>query len=108
MTLTGACPASFALCLSRLNGARRASHLAGLSQIHNVFYDQERREENHMAEVEMPHWGHEEHLCFLENIGYLRVALEDYKQMVKGPKFICRQCGRVAGDKRNLCEPEKL
>ena len=56
----------------------------------------------------MPHWGHEEHLCLLENIGYLRVALEDYKQMVKGPKFICKQCGRVAGDKRNLCEPEKL
>jgi len=61
-----------------------------------------------MAEVEMPHWGHEEHLCLLENIGYVKVALEDYKQMVKSAKFICRQCGRVAGDKRNLCEPEKL
>ena len=61
-----------------------------------------------MAEVEMPHWGHDEHLCLLENIGYLRVALEDYKLMVKSPKFICRQCGRVAGDKKNLCEPENL
>jgi hypothetical protein len=60
------------------------------------------------AEVEMPHWGHEEHLCLLENIGYLRVAPDDFKQMVKGAKFVCKECGRVAGDERNLCAPEKL
>jgi hypothetical protein len=60
------------------------------------------------ADVEMPHWGHEEHLCLLENIGYLRVAPDDFKQMVKGAKFICKECGRVAGEERNLCAPEKL
>ena len=25
-----------------------------------------------MAQVKMPHPGHAEHLCFLENIGYLK------------------------------------
>ena len=60
------------------------------------------------ADADMPHWGHDEHLCLLENIGYLRVAFDDYKRMVKGAKFICKECGRVAGDARNLCAPEKL
>ena len=60
------------------------------------------------ADVEMPHWGHGEHLCLLENIGYLRVAFDDYKPMVRGAKFICKECGRVAGDERNLCAPERL
>jgi hypothetical protein len=60
------------------------------------------------AEVEMPHWGHEEHLCLLENIGYLRVALDDFKHMVRGANFVCKECGRVAGNERNLCVPEKL
>ena len=61
-----------------------------------------------MAEVEMPHWGHDEHLCLLDNIGYLRVALEDYKMMVRGAKFICKECGRVASEAKSLCAPEKL
>ena len=61
-----------------------------------------------MADVEMPHWGHEEHLCLLENIGYLRVSLKDYKQLVKDGKYICKDCGRVAAEERNLCAPEKL
>jgi hypothetical protein len=65
----------------------------------------------------MPHTGHEEHLCFLENIGYLRSqellelgidAKEYYKGLVKGAKFICRKCGRAAANDQNLCEPEKL
>ena len=62
----------------------------------------------YIADVDMPHWGHDEHLCLLENIGYLRVAPEDFKGLVKGAKFICKECGRVAGDERNLCAPEKL
>jgi len=60
------------------------------------------------ADADMPHWGHDEHLCLLENIGYLRVAFDDYKRMVRRAKFICKECGRVAGDARNLCAPEKL
>lgn len=61
-----------------------------------------------MEGVKMPHWGHEEHLCLLENVGYLRVSFEDYKKLVKGGKFICKECGRVAVEARNLCAPEKL
>jgi hypothetical protein len=60
------------------------------------------------ADADMPHWGHDEHLCLLENIGYLRVAFDDYKRMVRGAKFICKECGRVAGDAKNLCAPENL
>ena len=67
--------------------------------------------------MKMPHTGHEEHLCFLENIGYLRSqellelgidAKEYYKGLVKGAQFICRKCGRAAAKDQNLCEPEKL
>ena len=67
--------------------------------------------------VKMPHPGHEEHLCYLENIGYLRSQellemgidrKEEFKRLVRKPKFICRKCGRAAVHQKNLCEPEKL
>ncbi len=56
----------------------------------------------------MPHAAHEEHLCLLENVGYLKSNLEDYKKLVRNPKFICKNCGRAAGNEKNLCSPEKL
>ena len=43
-----------------------------------------------MVDVKMPHWGHDEHLCLLENVGYLRVSFEDYKKLVKGARFVCK------------------
>ncbi len=67
--------------------------------------------------MKMPHSGHAEHLCFLENIGYRRSpellemgvdAKADYKKLVKGARFICGKCGRAAAKAQNLCEPEKL
>jgi hypothetical protein len=61
-----------------------------------------------MAEIKMPHLAHEEHLCLLENVGYLKSSLEDYKSLVKNAKFICKNCGRAAADQKNLCDPEKL
>ncbi len=61
-----------------------------------------------MAEIKMPHAAHEEHLCLLENVGYLKSNLEDYKKLVRNPKFICKNCGRAAGNEKNLCSPEKL
>jgi hypothetical protein len=67
-----------------------------------------KEEVNGMVDVKMPHWGHDEHLCLLENVGYLRVSFEDYKKLVKGGKFICKDCGRVAAEEKNLCAPEKL
>ena len=61
-----------------------------------------------MEEIKMPHSGHERHLCFLHNVGYLKSNLEDYKKLVKDGKFVCKGCGRVAADEKLLCAPEKL
>ena len=61
-----------------------------------------------MAEVKMPHIGHEKHLCLLENVGYLKSNLDDYKKMVKDGKFVCKGCGRVAVSENSICWPEKL
>jgi hypothetical protein len=67
--------------------------------------------------VKMLHPGHEEHLCYLENIGYLRSPelleigvdrKEEFKRLVRRSKFFCRKCGRAAASEANLCEPEKL
>ena len=67
--------------------------------------------------MRMPHPEHEDHLCFLENLGYLRSqellemgvdTKEYYKGLVNGAKFICKQCGRAAANRKNLCEPEKI
>jgi hypothetical protein len=34
--------------------------------------------------------------------------LAEYKKLVKDGKFVCRECGRVAADAKNLCDPEAL
>jgi len=56
----------------------------------------------------MPHPGHEEHLCLLQNTGYVSDNLEEYKKLVRNAKFVCKRCGRVAANEKNLCAPEKL
>jgi hypothetical protein len=61
-----------------------------------------------MAEVKMPHPGHEKHLCLLQNTGYLKDNFEDYKNLVKDPKFVCKGCGRAAASDKDLCAPEAL
>jgi hypothetical protein len=61
-----------------------------------------------MIKLKMPHIKHDEHLCFLVNLGYIKSSLEDYKKMVKDPKFVCKTCGRSANSKENLCFPVKL
>lgn len=61
-----------------------------------------------MADVKMPHPGHEQHLCLLQNIGYLKTNLEDYKKLVRNPGYVCKNCGRTAANEENLCAPEKL
>ena len=61
-----------------------------------------------MPETKMPHPGHEQHLCYLQNVGYITSNLADYKKLVANPKFVCKNCGRTAVNDKNLCAPEKL
>jgi hypothetical protein len=69
------------------------------------------------SKIKMPHPEHEGHLCFLENIGYLKSPellemgvnrKEEFKRLVRKPKFFCQKCGRAAANPKSLCEPEKL
>ena len=61
-----------------------------------------------MAKTEMPHPGHDKHLCYLTNLGFQMSNPADYKNLVKGSKFVCKLCGRAAADAKNLCKPVKL
>ncbi len=61
-----------------------------------------------MAALKMPHRGHEKHLCYLQNVGYVEFYLEKYKKLVRDAKYVCKHCGRVAADSKSLCEPELL
>jgi hypothetical protein len=61
-----------------------------------------------MKTPEMPHPKHDEHLCYLQNMGYIANNLEEYKKLVRNPKFVCKNCGRTAASDSNLCRPEPL
>jgi len=61
-----------------------------------------------MAEVKMPHPGHEKHLCYLNNLGFQQSDPEQYRAIIRNPKFFCENCGRSAANEKNLCRPVKL
>lgn len=61
-----------------------------------------------MAKEEMPHPGHDKHLCYLNNLRFPTSHPAEYKVLVRNPQFMCTNCGRVANDAKNLCKPEKL
>ena len=61
-----------------------------------------------MGEKQLPHPGHENHLCYLENVGYIDSFPEAYKELIRNGKYMCRVCGRAAARKESLCAPEKL
>ena len=61
-----------------------------------------------MAEVEMPHPGHDKHLCYLNNLGFQISNPKEYKELVANGKFMCKVCGRVAAHEKNLCKPVAL
>jgi hypothetical protein len=61
-----------------------------------------------MKKLDMPHSMHDDHLCYLVNMGYLDSNLPDYKARVKDAKFICKTCGRTADSKESLCKPAKF
>jgi hypothetical protein len=61
-----------------------------------------------MAVKKMPHPDHENHLCYLENVGYIDSFPEAYKELIRDPGYMCRICGRAAAKKESLCAPERL
>lgn len=61
-----------------------------------------------MTEIKMPHPEHGKHLCYLNNLGFQKSNPDEYKDLVRDSKFMCKNCGRTASDKSNLCEPVKL
>ena len=61
-----------------------------------------------MAKSEMPHPGHDKHLCYLNNLGFQISNQQEYKDLVKEPQYMCTNCGRVATSEKNLCKPVML
>jgi hypothetical protein len=61
-----------------------------------------------MDKVESPHAMHDEHLCYLVNMGYIESNFNDYKELVKDATFVCKKCGRSANSGDNLCQPQKI
>lgn len=46
-------------------------------------------------------------LCML-SLPMGKFNVEEFKKMVKDPKFICSCCGRASNDKKYLCSPKPL
>lgn len=61
-----------------------------------------------MKKPPLPHAMHDEHLCYLVNMGYVKSNFNDYKELVRDAKFVCKTCGRGADSKDNLCQPKKI
>jgi hypothetical protein len=59
-------------------------------------------------EFNMPHVGHEQHLCFLANLGLFDKIKDLVRREDHSEQYICRRCGRSAYSAAFLCEPEKL
>jgi hypothetical protein len=47
------------------------------------------------------------HLCDWKKSEIVE-ELESYRELVKDPEFVCKDCGRVAGQKKWLCKPISL
>jgi hypothetical protein len=75
----------------------------------NTWFNANKAEKGiNMKKPVMPHVMHDEHLCYLVNMGYLESSLKDYKKLVKDAKFVCKNCGRVADSEEYLCQPAKI
>jgi hypothetical protein len=57
---------------------------------------------------DMPHEGHDHHLCYLVEQGLLKNKPEEFTPLLKKGKYYCTGCGRVAKSADSLCAPEKL
>ncbi|MBU0510574.1 MAG: hypothetical protein KJ638_02585 [Chloroflexi bacterium] len=47
-------------------------------------------------------------LCELERQGFVVTNFKDYRKLVRHGEYVCKDCGRVARKKRNLCNPKRL
>ena len=61
-----------------------------------------------MSDDNMPHPGHDKHLCYLSNLRFQDTNPEEYKLLLKNAAYYCQNCGRAAADAKNLCKPVKL
>jgi len=61
-----------------------------------------------MSNNEMPHEGHDKHLCALHEDGLLKDNFEAWKKLVSNGQHVCGGCGRVAHSSENLCDPQNL
>ena len=53
-----------------------------------------------MSKDEMPHEGHEKHLCYLHGEGLLKENIEEWKKLVLNGQYFCGGCGRVANSSK--------
>lgn len=51
---------------------------------------------------------HTKHLCYFVSYGYHVDNVDEYKDLVEKPNFVCQICGRTAHAKESLCQPSKL
>ena len=47
-------------------------------------------------------------LCELEHEGFLKSDFKAYRKLVRHGIYVCKNCGRVARRKKNLCDPKRL
>jgi len=50
----------------------------------------------------------DEALCCLAKRDAVKDFPEDYLKLVLSPRYVCKKCGRVAHNKKNLCEPKNI
>lgn len=39
---------------------------------------------------------------------FVQDNLDKYIEMVKDAEYVCKKCGRVAKDKKNICKPKNM
>jgi hypothetical protein len=50
----------------------------------------------------------EKPFCKRVTPGFLKKNLEEYKEWIREPLYVCTKCGRVARRARDLCKPVSL
>ena len=50
------------------------------------------------------HGDHRTHLCSLAG----KKRVNEIKELVRDPQYICSKCGRVADENKRVCKPEPI